>query len=80
MKQCLLTNEESVLQAWIDATVARVGTRVTLKDSDDPDRWWEILEVYPTILDKEDIHGGHNSRKWHDNDLKRGTLQRLATK
>lgn len=76
MKQCLLGWEDSVIHAWIDAKVAHAGTKVTLKDSENPDRWWEILQVYELEMDKEDIKDSHSSRKWFDNDLKRGTLKR----
>lgn len=77
-KQCLLENDGSVSIGWLEADKAKKGYRVTLKDSDDENKWWTILEVYQTTLAKHEIKDAHTSRKWFDNDLKRGTLNKIS--
>lgn len=76
LKQCLLSDGVSVQMAWLNAEEVKEGIRVTLEDSDDECKWWEIVKIYDMIKAKDEIKDSHNSRKWFDNDLKRGTLKR----
>lgn len=67
-KQCNLTNGDSHMTAWLDASVAKPGIRVTLKDSANPEDWWTIDAVGDTAMARKDIKGAHGSENWFKKD------------
>ena len=76
-KQCHVRSGESQQTVWLEAEKVKEGIKVTLKDSDEPKRWWTIVRVYETALEKSEIKDAHAARKWYQNDLKRGTIKGL---
>lgn len=68
-KQCNLQNGASHITAWLEADKVKVGFKVTLKDSEEPEKWWTITSVGDTTLPKAEIKGSHNSKSWHDKDF-----------
>ena len=78
-KQCNLKSSNSVMTAWLEADKVRAGIKVTLKDSQDPARWWLITSVGDTALPKDEIKGSHASEDWYKKDF-RGTLKGLKIK
>lgn len=42
--QVKLRDGTTVLTCWVDRVV-KVGDRVTLKHSENPDRWWTVVTV-----------------------------------
>ena len=45
MRQFKLQSGTTTTTCWLeDSKKLRVGVRVTLKDSDDPKRWWVVVE------------------------------------
>lgn len=75
-KQCVLQSGDSVIVSWLLASEAKVGIRVTLKDSDDPTKWWTITSVGKQELAKKDIKDSHEAKNWYKKDF-RGKLKGL---
>lgn len=44
--QALLTSGPAEMVAWLNTRRVRVGSRVTLKKSGDPDRLWTVRKMY----------------------------------
>lgn len=59
--QVRLTSGDSHLTAWVENKI-KVGNRITLKDSDDPDQMWEIISI-----DSEPVEQSSVNRGWHNN-------------
>mgnify|MGYP001578006266 CR=1 FL=1 len=54
--QCKLASKDSTMIAWLDSRPdLAVGKWVTLKDSEDPARRWEVLSVGITEMDKDEV-------------------------
>lgn len=52
-RQCEFQSDDAQLVAWVEEKKAKLGHKVTFKDHDDPNRWWEIISVGATRLPKE---------------------------
>lgn len=62
-RQVNLSSGDSVLTANLpDSPKLRVGNSVTLKDHDDPTRWWKIDRVSEHVHDKSEL-----KTKWNNN-------------
>lgn len=57
------------MNCWLEANKVKVGIKVTLKDSDNPQCWWLITSIGETILPQKDIKGSHDSGSWFDGDF-----------
>lgn len=66
--QYTLQSGITVQMVWLESGRAQLGDKVTLSDSDDPKRWWEVIEVYEAELQKSDIKDSHDSKKWFEKD------------
>ena len=75
LQQYQLENENSLLVCWLEADRVKVGDRVTLKDSDNPMRYWTVTKAY-SEKDSKDIHDAHESKNWHKGDF-HGKLEGL---
>ena len=62
-KQCTLRNGSHVLVSWIEERGAKVGYSVTLKDSDDPSKFWEVTSVSELKLSMEDVELGSSKAR-----------------
>lgn len=69
--QVKLASGPARLTCWVEPKV-KVGQQITLKDSDEPNRWWMILEVGPET-DTSEI-----KRKWGQTDVPRGQTPRVV--
>lgn len=58
--QCKLQSGTKQMVSWLEPKI-KVGDVVTLKDSDDPTRRWDVLSVGEP-RDRSEIHRG-----WHNN-------------
>jgi len=61
-KQCVIKSGTSRIVAWLDADKIKVGIRITLKNSDEPRRWWKVLEISNHELVQKDIDKNHNPK------------------
>lgn len=59
--QAFLRSGTSVRTCWIRAGI-KPGDRVTLKNSEDPARWWDVARVGSQARELEEIPRG-----WHNN-------------
>lgn len=59
--QVRLKSGDSRLTAWVEDKV-KIGSVITLKDSDNPMRKWEILSI-----DSEPVEQSSINRGWHNN-------------
>lgn len=62
------------MYCWLDykkLKKAKVGDRVTLIDSEEPDLIWRINEIYNIKLDADDIKGDIVSKNWFRTDYER---------
>ena len=75
-RQYNLESGNEHLTAWLDRQL-RVGWRVRLANSEEPEQWWTVTGKGDTLLLKEEIKGSHDSKKWFKNDLPRGRLKGL---
>ncbi len=57
--QARLESGTSTMTCWIDKTI-KPGDEVTLKNSDDPQQWWTVVDTYAT-LDVSSINRGWNN-------------------
>lgn len=62
-KQCVLRSGYSQMVVWLDATKAKLNNRVTLKNSEKPYLWWDIISVSKSELNQEDINKNHDPKK-----------------
>lgn len=76
-RQYNLEHGNEHLTAWLDAIDLRVGTKVTLRDSENPTIFWKVVGIGDTVLPKDEIKGAHDSKKWHGNDMPRGRIKGL---
>lgn len=44
-RQCTLRSGNTFLTAWIEEKGAKIGHSITLKDSKDTKRFWQVLDV-----------------------------------
>lgn len=65
--QCVLVSGNEKTECYLEPDKIKVGYRVTLKDSADPEQWWTI-ESIGTPIAKHLIHDDHDSKNWHDKD------------
>lgn len=66
--QCLLKSKNTTTVCWIDNDPRlKQGIFITLKDTDTPERRWEIITI-GVPREMSDIKGGHSSKDWHKND------------
>ena len=68
MQQYKLQNGSSQLVCWLEEGQVKPGYKVQLKNTDDPELWWDVVEAY-TKQELADIKGAHNSHDWHKNDF-----------
>lgn len=68
MQQYKLQSDGKELVCWLEANRIKIGNKVKLKNSENPDAWWEVVEAF-TKMELADIKGGHESYKWHRNDF-----------
>lgn len=66
--QCLLESDNQRLVAWLSAERIKPGFSVTLKDSDDPTRWWKILSMSQEY-EKGSIRTSHESKAIWEKDF-----------
>lgn len=65
-RQCTLRAQNTEQVAWIEERGARVGFRVTLKDTEDPQQLWTVMTVSNHRLSKEDVNRNeHRHTSWH---------------
>lgn len=57
--QCFVEEDKSL----------KVGMKITLKDSDQPDRWWEIISISEPMIKTEAQK--QRSEKFYEKDLRR---------
>lgn len=62
-RQYNLTSNDSHTTAWLEEGL-KVGNRVTLKDSMEPERWWTVTSMGDTRMLKEELH---KKSKWNNN-------------
>jgi hypothetical protein len=60
LAQAHLQSGTTVRTCWIDARV-KPGDDVTLKNSEDPARWWEVVRVEPERRTAAGINRGWNN-------------------
>ncbi len=61
LAQAYLRSGTTVRTCWIEARV-KPGDQVTLRNSEDPARWWDVVRVEPGRKLAADINRG-----WHNN-------------
>jgi hypothetical protein len=54
-RQCTLKRGNTQTVAWIEERGAKLDHCVTLKDSDDPKAFWEVIEVGTTRLSNLEV-------------------------
>ena len=54
MYQYMLKSQSRSKLTWLEKKL-KSGDMVTLKDSEDPEEWWIVLERYDTEMDKANI-------------------------
>lgn len=64
-KQCRIRNGKQTDVCYLNAEIAKIGYYVTLADSDDPKKRWEIMTIGDTVLEEDEIKGGHKSKNWY---------------
>lgn len=71
--QCTIINGNSSQVAWLDKVdQLRVGCRVTLKDSPEPERLWTVNSIGKADDSKEVTVGiGKRSQTWFNTDFVR---------
>ena len=62
MFQCRLRKENREDVAWIEARGAKVGAVVEIKNGEERDPGWEVLEVYQPGKPSAEVH--ENARSW----------------
>lgn len=60
LRHAMLRSGTTWRTAWIDAEVT-VGQSVTLKNSEDPERWWEVMSTGQSTKTASDINRGWNN-------------------
>ena len=55
MKQCKLSNKDSIMYSWIEERGAKVGASVELKNFDADRKFWKVEEVFEPALDEATI-------------------------
>jgi len=58
--QADLRSGTTVLTCWLEARI-KPGDQVTLKNSEDPQRWWDVVHT------SEPRPAGAINRGWHNN-------------
>lgn len=61
-KQYNLQSGDHHLTAWLDSIKLKVGTKLTLDDSEASNWVWTVKGIGDTILHKNEIKGSHNSK------------------
>lgn len=51
------------ITAWLQDGL-KVGARVTLKDSENPQKWWTVAGMGDTLLPKDELH---KKSQWNNN-------------
>ena len=78
-KQCTLRSGNTETVAWIEERGAKVGYSVTLEDSEDPARWWEVVLTGSNRIAKDEVYARErdylNQRK--ASDIKSGSRERF---
>lgn len=65
-RQCTLRSGNTETVAWIEEHGARVGNRVTLKDTEDPEKIWTVRTASTQRLSQETVQENeHRHSKWH---------------
>lgn len=59
LRQYKLKSGDRELICWLEDGRAKVGDAVTLKDNENHDEWWEVVEAYSTT--------DHLNRGWDNN-------------
>jgi hypothetical protein len=60
LAQAHLQSGTTVRTCWIEARV-QAGDEVTLKNSEDPRRWWKVVRVEPGRRTAAEINRGWNN-------------------
>ena len=65
-QQVLLKSGDTSQVVFIE-TGLKKGFYITLKDSDQPQRRWKIVEMYE-VMNEKDIKDSHSSENWYKKD------------
>lgn len=66
-RQCTLRHQDTEQVAWIEEYGAKVGNRITLKDSGDPTTLWTVMTVSRYRLTQQEVNDNqHRHAKWHE--------------
>lgn len=68
LAQCILESRGQRLEAWLDAERIKPGFSVTLKNSNEPTRWWDILHM-SSAIDSKLIKTDRDSKAIHEKDF-----------
>lgn len=67
-RQYTLRHENTEMIVWLVDGLKK-GTRVTLKDSDEPTLWWTIVTIGSFPLLKTQIKDSHTAKNWYKKDF-----------
>lgn len=57
LTQYVLRSGTEYITCWLESDRVKMGDLVSLKDTDEPHRFWEVFKVYATV-DAERINRG----------------------
>jgi hypothetical protein len=61
LAQVMLKDGTTYRTCWVEAKI-KTGDKITLKNSEEPDRWWSVYAVGTTRKQASEIPRG-----WHNN-------------